>query len=383
MRLKTKLANKIIFIVFFYIVLLTSCTLLVSTVAYNRLLPEDFKDLQIELLKLLVILGVVFLVGAVLVIGLVIKQSVAPIEEVVRVVEGISKGDYTKRVGVKSKELDELVVAVNKVIDEMVGMKQDFDEQIKRVKELDKTKSEFISIAAHQLRTPLSAIKWTLKMMMDGDIGDITVEQKEFLRRGYITNERMISLVNDLLNVSRIEEGRFGYEFKVTAIEDIIENLLKTASSLIQEKNINFSLNKPSGNIRKIKADFEKLTLALENILNNAIKYTPPHGKINMTVEDKDNELTITIIDTGVGVPKDQLAKLFTKFFRGSNVIRLQTDGSGLGLFITKNVVEKHGGSILIQSEESKGTRVTITLPFLEPKVISSEQKFEEFIKGF
>lgn len=383
MRLKTKLANKIIFIVFFYIVLLTSCTLLVSTVAYNRLLPEDFKDLQIELLKLLVILGVVFLVGAMLVIGLVIKQSVAPIEEVVRVVEGISKGDYTKRVGVKSKELDELVVAVNKVIDEMVGMKQDFDEQIKRVKELDKTKSEFISIAAHQLRTPLSAIKWTLKMMMDGDIGDITVEQKEFLRRGYITNERMISLVNDLLNVSRIEEGRFGYEFKVTAIEDIIENLLKTASSLIQEKNINFSLNKPSGNIRKIKADFEKLTLALENILNNAIKYTPPHGKINMTVEDKDNELTITIIDTGVGVPKDQLAKLFTKFFRGSNVIRLQTDGSGLGLFITKNVVEKHGGSILIQSEESKGTRVTITLPFLEPKVISSEQKFEEFIKGF
>lgn len=383
MSIKTKISNKIIITLCFYVILLVSFVLIVSVLIYGRFLPLDFKFLQLELSKFLLGVGVVFLITGFYVARVIGRNIAVPLQEIIKIIEKVSQGELEKRVEIKNNEMQELVSAVNTMIDEVVKMKQGLEEQVKRVQELDKTKSEFISIAAHQLRTPLSAIKWTFKMMIDEDVGEITLEQKEFLKRGYITNERMISLVNDLLNVSRIEEGRFGYEFKPEAIEDIIETLLKAAYPLFEEKRINFMLNKPAKPLRKINADAEKLTLALENILNNAIKYTPPQGKISLSMEEKENQLTITITDSGVGVPKDQISKLFTKFFRGSNVIRLQTDGSGLGLFITKNVIEKHKGHITIQSEESKGTVVKVALPFLEQKVFSSEEKFEEFIKGF
>lgn len=373
MNIKTKISNKIIITLFSFIILLVSSALLVSVLPYGRF----------ELFKSILGIGLVFLVVGFYVARTIGRNIAIPLQEIIEIIGKVSQGELEKRVEVENKDMEELTRTVNTMIDEVAKMKQGFEEQVKRVKELDKTKSEFISIAAHQLRTPLSAIKWTFKMMIDGDVGDIALEQKEFLKRGYITNERMISLVNDLLNVSRIEEGRFGYEFKPEAIEDIIETLLKAAYPLFEEKKINFKLNKPTNPLRKINADAEKLTLSLENILNNAIKYTPSQGRISLVLEEKDNQLIITISDSGVGVPKDQLSKLFTKFFRGSNVIRLQTDGSGLGLFITKNIIEKHKGHISIQSEESKGTVVEIILPFLEQKILSSEEKFEEFIKGF
>lgn len=380
---KTKLFNRIVLTLFFYIIILVSVVLLISAAIFSQILSENFRNIQIELLRLLVVLAAVFLAGGFLVIKLILRKPGRAVTEIIKVIDAVSKGELDKRVKVEQGALDELIGAVNKMIDEIVGMKQGFDEQIKRAKELDRAKSEFISIAAHQLRTPLSAIKWTLKMMIDGDVGNVTNEQKEFLDRGYVTNERMISLVNDLLNVSRIEEGRFGYEFKTVSIDDIVDNLFKVARPLIAEKRINLVVNRSSGGLRMINADEEKLTLALENILNNSIKYTPPQGKITFSLEDKDGKLVITVSDTGVGIPKDQLPKLFTKFFRGSNAIRLQTDGSGLGLFITKNVIEKHQGTISVQSEEERGTIVKITLPFIESKNVSSEQRFEEFIKGF
>lgn len=383
MTSKIKLTNKIFFTLVFYIIIVVSVVLLISVAIFGQILPENFRNIQIELLKLLAVLAVVFLASGFVVIKLTLRKSERALAEIIKVIDIVSKGELDKRVVIKQGTLDELVKAVNKMIDETVKMKQGFDEQIKRAKELDRAKSEFISIVAHQLRTPLSAIKWTLKMMIDGDVGGITLEQKEFLDRGYVTNERMISLVNDLLNVSRIEEGRFGYEFKTVSIDDAVDNLFKVARPLIAEKRINFIVNRPPSGLKMINVDEEKFTLALENILNNAIKYTPPQGKITFSLEDKGNVLVITVSDTGVGIPKDQLPKLFTKFFRGSNAIRLQTDGSGLGLFIAKNVIEKHQGTISIQSEEEHGTTVKITLPFIEPKYVSPEQKFEEFIKGF
>lgn len=383
MEIKTKVANKIILVIFFYVVLLVSFSLLVSAAVYSRLLPEDFRNLQIELFKFLAGLGIIFLAAGLVISRAMARSISAPLQQMVKVSEAVVKGDFSKRIESKNKEMEELITVFNQVVSSIEKNKQDSSEQINRIKELDKTKSEFISIAAHQLRTPLSAIKWTFRMMIDGDVGDVTLEQKEFLRRGYITNERMITLVNDLLNVSRIEEGRFGYEFKVASIEEIIESILKTIQPLIAEKNLNFIYNKPLRNLRKANVDSEKMVLALENIFNNAIKYTPPKGKITLTLEEKDNQIVIAVSDTGVGIPQDQLPKLFTKFFRAANVIRLQTDGSGLGLFIAKNIVEKHHGVITIESEESKGTTVKIVLPFIEAKVLSSEEKFGEFIKGF
>ncbi len=231
-----------------------------------------------------------------------------------------------------------------------------------REKTIDKMKSEFISIAAHQLRTPLSAIKWIIKMVLDGDIGKINKEQYDLLFKGYRSNERIIALVNDMLNVSRIEEGRFSYSFSNSDFLEVLNNVKDNLENRIKEKNINLTLEFPP-KMPKVYMDKEKMTLVLQNLLENAVKYTPESGKVSVKVEKGSKFLKVKVKDNGVGIPaKDQL-KLFTKFFRATNVRRMQTEGSGLGLFIVKNVIQRHGGAITCESKEGRGTEFTFTLP--------------------
>jgi len=236
-----------------------------------------------------------------------------------------------------------------------------------REKMIDKMKSEFISIAAHQLRTPLSAIKWVIKMILDGEVGKLNDEQKEFLTKGYKSNERIIELVNDMLNVSRIEEGRFGYTFNKEDFVLLVNKIVSNEENVLKSKSIKFTLNLPAS-LPKIYMDKTKMDLALTNLLENAIKYTPEHGKIELTVEAGDKFIKVRIKDNGVGVPEKDLPKLFTKFFRAVNVIRMQTEGSGLGLFMVKNIIKRHGGEIMVKSEEGKGTEFIFTLPIGESK---------------
>jgi len=231
-----------------------------------------------------------------------------------------------------------------------------------REKVLDKIKSEFISIAAHQLRTPLSATKWIMEMILKGDVGNISEEQKNLLQKSYKSNERIINLVDDLLNVSRIEEGRFGYNFKEQSLEEIIKSVLEISSSLIDKNHINLIINKPE-NLPNIKMDRDRIIMVMQNLLENAIKYTPQYGKIELNIKIIGEFIEIAVKDNGVGIPEKDKQKLFSKFFRASNVMRLQTEGSGLGLFICKNIIEKHGGAIKIKSQEGRGTEVIFNLP--------------------
>lgn len=248
---------------------------------------------------------------------------------------------------------------------------------ITREKAIEKMKTEFVSIAAHQLRTPLSAIKWTLRMILDGDLGQITEFQKEFIEKTYASNERMIDLINDLLNVTRIEEGRYLYKPTPTDIEPIIEFVAGSYGEEAEKKELKLRIKKPTRKTPKIMADVEKIRLAIQNILDNAIRYTKPKGQVTLSLDydKKSHQIKISIKDTGVGIPKDQQTRIFTKFFRGANVMRMETEGSGLGLFITKNIIEAHGGKIWFESEEGKGTTFYFTLP--------AKKEFERFIEGF
>ena len=234
-----------------------------------------------------------------------------------------------------------------------------------REKTISKMKSEFISITAHQLRTPLSAIKWTLKMFLDGDIGEVTAEQKEFLERAYNINERMIKLINDLLNVSRIEEGKFLYKFSVSSLEKIIQETVDLLSKQIRERNIKFSFQLPTGPLPKIRIDSAKIRIAIHNLLDNAIRYTSSGGKITLEAKFEQDKIQIKISDSGVGIPTSEQNRIFTKFYRGSNVIKMQTEGSGLGLFIVKNIIERHKGKICFKSGTG-GTTFYITLPIYD-----------------
>lgn len=231
-----------------------------------------------------------------------------------------------------------------------------------REKILDKLKSEFISIAAHQLRTPLAAIKWVIKMVMSGDAGELNKEQFTLLEKGYKSNERIIELVNDMLNVSRIEEGRFGYSFSDGDVVKELEIVIDSLESRINEKKIKLNIEKPK-TIPHVYMDPKKIVLVLQNLIENAVKYTQDMGEINIKIEAGREFLTFHIKDNGVGIPKADQVKLFSKFFRATNVIRMQTEGSGLGLFMVRNIIQKHNGDITFNSEEGMGTEFIFTLP--------------------
>lgn len=228
---------------------------------------------------------------------------------------------------------------------------------------IDQMKTEFVSVAAHQLRTPLSAIKWTIRMILDGDTGELNDEQRDFLGKTYESNERMINLVNDLLNVTRIDEGRFIYKTEPMQLEDIVDEMVKSEETAISLKGIEVSWKLPPALLPEVMIDKEKFNIAIQNLIENAIKYTKEKGKIEISIEEMEDGILLKITDNGVGIPKDQQSRLFTKFFRGENVIRMETEGSGLGLYTTKNIIESHKGKIWFQSEEGVGTTFFITLP--------------------
>lgn len=237
---------------------------------------------------------------------------------------------------------------------------------VTREKIVERLKTEFVSISAHQLRTPLSAIKWTLRMLLDGDLGRISEEQREFLTRTYRSNERMIDLVNSLLNVTRIEEGRFLYHRVVNDMVAIVEEVLVQFEEQIKRKKIKLVFKKPSQPLPRVLVDTDKIKLVVENLIDNAVKYTLEKGKIVISLKKLNKDIEFCIKDNGVGIPSDQGQRVFTKFFRGANVMKLETEGSGLGLFIAKNIIEAHGGKIWFKSKQNKGTTFWFTLPIVE-----------------
>jgi signal transduction histidine kinase/HAMP domain-containing protein len=290
-----------------------------------------------------------------------------------KMTKSINPGEEEVMINFQEQDLTYKVITA-KVIgeqDEYLGVMKIFY-NLTRERMIDRMKSEFISIAAHQLRTPLSAIKWVIKMILDGDAGTLNSEQQELLTQGYASNERMIVLVNDMLNVSRIEEGRFGYSFTKDKLEDALQIVVTSLENQIKNKQITLELSVPK-KLPLVFMDKQKMNLVLQNLLENAVKYTPPNGKIIVRVKSNKDELEVSIKDNGVGIPKKDQEKLFTKFFRADNVIRMQVEGSGLGLFIVKNIVEKHGGRIACTSEEGKGTEFIITLPLENAANIESD----------
>ena len=246
---------------------------------------------------------------------------------------------------------------------------------ITREKIIEKMKSEFVSIAAHQLRTPLSAIKWTLKMLLDGDLGEVTPEQKDFMEKCYKSNERMINLINDLLDVARIEEGRYVFRKEYVRLESLLDSVVSSCEPDMEKKKIKLKVKKPQEKLPPVMIDSEKIGLVVQNLIENATKYTHANGEVVLSVIRDKEKIEISVKDSGVGIPSDQQERVFSKFFRAANVMRMETEGSGLGLFIAKNIVEAHGGKIWFESEEGKGSTFYFTIP--------APKEFERFLEGF
>lgn len=233
-------------------------------------------------------------------------------------------------------------------------------------REIDKAKTEFVSLASHQLRTPLSTVNWYAEMLLEGDVGKLNAQQEKYLNEVYRSNQRMVELVNALLDVASLELGTFVIEPESTNICTLAENVVAEQRPQINARDIQFSFY-CAKNISLIQADPKLLRIVMQNILSNAVKYTPLGGNIDfsITLADKKNIL-LKMVDTGYGIPKNQQGQIFTKLFRADNVRDKDTDGTGLGLYIVKSVVENSGGKIWFKSEggaENTGTTFFVSLP--------------------
>jgi PAS domain S-box-containing protein len=246
-----------------------------------------------------------------------------------------------------------------------VGIERDITHE----KEVDRMKTEFVSLASHQLRTPLTAIKWFLEMMLDGDVGEVSGEQRNFLEKVYESNEKMIELVNSLLNITRIESGRLTVEPIPTKISDLINQVLLKIKALSTQKQMTIKVSE-EGSIPLVNLDPKLISNLYENLLENSIKYSPAGSNINISVSVKDKFLISSIQDEGLGIPEAEQKKIFEKFFRASNIVKQNPDGTGLGLYICKAIVESSGGKIWLRSTEGKGTTFFFSLPIsgMEPK---------------
>lgn len=233
----------------------------------------------------------------------------------------------------------------------------------KRLQEVDGVKSEFVSVAAHQLRTPLTGIKWSYTTLLEKDTGPLNKVQEEIVKKGLETIDYTISVINDLLNTARLEEGKTEFNSTVQAIGPVIDEIIKQHQPTIEEKKIDLDIDVPLSSSFSFKFDRERLSIVFDNILANAVKYTPPGGKISLKSFRREKDVQFKITDTGIGIPKKDIDKIFSKFYRSKNAVGFETSGSGLGLYVAKTIVEKHGGTITLESEENQGTTFTITLP--------------------
>ncbi len=228
------------------------------------------------------------------------------------------------------------------------------------LRELDKAKDEFITMASHQLRTPLTAIKGYLSMLLEGDAGEIKVGQYEFVEEAYSGATRMVALINDLLNVSRMETGKFFLEPTEFELTKMVEEEIKQLEKTARDKGLKVVFE-GRGKIN-LYADEMKVRQVVMNFIDNAIYYTL-QGKIKVKAYKEGKNACFEVTDNGIGVPKEQQKNLFTKFYRAENARRTRPDGTGLGLFMAKKVVEDHNGEIIFHSEEGVGSTFGFRLP--------------------
>lgn len=231
-----------------------------------------------------------------------------------------------------------------------------------KLKELDEAKDEFISMASHQLRTPLTSVKGYISMMLEGDTGKLSSKQAEFLNQAFVSSQRMVYLIADLLNISRLKTGKFVIEAKPTYLPDVVEEELDQLYETAKSRGLELTFDKPNI-FPMLDLDETKIRQVIMNYVDNAIYYTPSGGHIKVNLIAKKDKIEFKVIDDGLGVPKADQPNLFTKFYRATNAKKARPDGTGLGLYMAQKVVTTQGGSIIFSSKEGEGSTFGFSFP--------------------
>lgn len=286
-----------------------------------------------------------------------------------------SLSDYPNRIKIKIFEPTERVLEITttKVTDEK-GKSYGFLKiihDLTKEEELKKAQSDFITVAAHQLRTPLAGISWAFEMLLNKETENLTPEQEKIIKEGKQATEESIKTVETLLQAAQIEEGKFGFNFSSGDLIKIVEDVFTEYELAAKKDNIKLILYRPEFELKNFIMDPVRIKLALSFLVDNAIKYNVKNGEVRIKIEPfKDKPfVSVAVEDTGLGIPPEDLDKLFSKFFRSKAAMKEKTSGLGLGLYLAKNIIERHGGKIWASSEYGRGSVFTFILP-LDPAYI-------------
>lgn len=250
-----------------------------------------------------------------------------------------------------------------------------------KLKNLDETKDDFISMASHQLRTPLTSIKGYLSMLMEGDAGKLNPTQKDMISQSFISSQRMVFLISDMLNVSRLKTGKFAIDPTPVNLAEIVEQEIEQLKETAASRSLELTYDKPE-DFPMLMLDETKIRQVIMNFTDNAIYYTPAGGHIKVQLENKEHTIELKVIDNGIGVPNSEKPHLFSKFYRAQNARVARPDGTGLGLFMAQKVIVGQGGAILFDSHEGKGSTFGFTFAKAKLKVPSEPSQEKSLVAG-
>lgn len=236
-----------------------------------------------------------------------------------------------------------------------------------------RAKTEFITVASHQLRTPITEISWALESLSNDH--SVSGPARELLDKARVSSKKLLNIVEDLLNTTRIEEGRFGYNFETLDIIPFLEKILAEAMPQVERAGLKLYFDRPKDKLPQLKVDPQKLSMVVQNLVDNAVRYNVQGGNITVKAAPVPDRpyVEISVKDTGIGIPQDEIPKIFSKFFRGSNALKFQTEGSGLGLYIARNIIRAHGGEMWAESELNRGSTFYFILP-TDPSLVPQKE---------
>lgn len=241
--------------------------------------------------------------------------------------------------------------------------KENLEKEYQQLESALKARSEWLSMTGHELRTSLTANKWILKMFLDGDFGTITPEQTTFIKKAADSTERMIGAVNDMLAANHTQDAIITYKFASSNIERLIEDVLFLFNAESYKKRVELLFVKSENPLPQIFIDEEKIRIVLENVIENAIKYSDESDKVIISAQATDTDIRISVKDTGIGIPSEEQNLIFTKRYRATNAQKRHVVGNGIGLYTSRMIVEKHDGTLTFTSTEGEGTTMVISLP--------------------
>lgn len=300
--------------------------------------------------------------------------------EIIEAVMKVARGDYSVQVELSGEndEFDSLAMGLNMMIDDIrIGM-EDLDRQrqelstinkrleqyITERKRIEQMKDDFVSLASHELRTPLTSIVGYVDLILGEDVGKITKEQKEFLQIISQNTQRLEALINDVLDIEKIESGRIKLKREKVNLIELVEASVNTFKVMAENKNLKLEKEIKAPEL-EVLGDSNQLSQVLSTLLSNAIKYTK-EGRVKVAAQAKGRFASVTVEDTGLGMRQEDVRNIFSRFFRSEDSYVKKTTGSGLGLSIAKATIERHNGDMKVESKLGVGSRFEVILPLLK-----------------